>query len=192
MAPASGAVEPAPEPEPAAAGGTGNDLVPNNDGWVGPTTNGVGVEGAWYTYDDEETTGLALAVADGVACVSGTSDAMEDPETDWGAGLGFSLKDEAIWDGSAYSGFSFTASITSDTDVSVELKMQGVDASHAATIKAGSNTISWSDVAQPDWVTAADAEAFDESKLLALQFKIPRTDAGTNAFEVCISNLSVD
>lgn len=186
-----------PEPEPSTGSGTasgeGNLLQANADFWIGGNTNGVGVEGAWYPYDDGETE-VELAMVGDAVCLTGTMAAGEDPATQWGAGMGLILNDAGSnkqdeWDGSSYAGFSFTADITSETAVTLEMVTSDADPPHEATLKNGSNTVRWSDVAQPSW--ASDTTSFDESTLLKLQFKVARSTA-TNDFELCISNLTVE
>lgn len=187
---------PAVEPEPApVAGGEGNLLVPNSDGWIDASTNGVGVKGGWYAYDDGNTTGYEeIVVTDGEVCMSGTNALQEDPADQWGSGMGLVLNDggEGVqdpWDGSAYAGFSFAATISADSPVTIEVVMDGVDPPHEATLSSGANTINWSDLAQPDWAT--DTTTFDPSEITKVQIKVATLTTGTVEFDVCLSDFTV-
>jgi hypothetical protein len=187
----------AEEPEPPAPAGEGNLLTPNEDLWVGPSSNGVGVTGSWYGYQDEATTGCCedlLTWDAGTVCMAGTTAATADGV--WGAGMGFTMNEEEVWDGSAYSGFSFTATVESDVTIQVRVKLATtvVDdgAEHYVELQSGVNTINWTDLAQPAWYTESNDEVpFDPSDIEALQFHVP---AGTaeNAFSVCISELTIE
>ncbi len=191
------AAEPAAPAPAAAGGGEGNALVPvGSDLWVGADTNGVGVVGSWYGYQDASTTGCCedlLTLEEGTVCMAGETAAAEPGNYDiWGAGMGFNFNDSKPWDGSAYSGVSFTATIDSAADVKIIMKMAttAVEAGgeHFVVIAAGANTISWTTVAQPDWAAAV---AFDPSDIEAMQVQVGPGDGAANPFTVCISDMTV-
>jgi hypothetical protein len=195
--PTTAPTEPSETPETPAPSGEGNVLTPNEDLWVGPTTNGVGVTGSWYGYQDDDTSGCCedlLTWDAGTVCMAGTTAAMADGV--WGAGMGFTLNEEEIWDGSSYNGFSFTAEVESDVTIQVRVKLAttAVDdgAEHYVDLENGANTINWSDLEQPAWYTESyDAVPFDPADIEALQFHVPAgTDA--NTFSVCISSLTIE
>ncbi len=191
------AAEPAAEEPAPAAGGEGNVLTPaGSDLWVAAESNGVGVKGSWYGYQDEFTTDCCedmLTLEDDAVCMSGSTAAGEEGNYDiWGAGMGFNFNDSDPWDGSAYSGVSFTATVDSAADVKVIMKMgtTAVEAGgeHFVALKSGANTISWTSVAQPDW---AETVAFDPSDIEAMQVQVGTGDGAANPFTVCISALTV-
>jgi hypothetical protein len=74
---------------PPAGAGTGTDLIPNADGFVFANTNGLGIQGAFFTAADTGGSTIAPAaftgtVVNGDVCVSGTAAAIppnpaEDP-----------------------------------------------------------------------------------------------------------------
>lgn len=187
------------EDEPAAVRGEGNALVPTESLWVSLGSNGVGVEGSWYGYEDEETTGCCDKLLEwsegGMVCMAGTTAEREEGNYDiYGAGMGFNFADADAWDGSAYSGVSFTATMTSDADVLVKVKMSSTSVTDGADffvpLKSGNNSIGWDDLEQPDWLE--DPDEFDPSDIEAIQFHVEPGDGGPNDFEVCISDLVVD
>jgi hypothetical protein len=185
------------EEPPPPAGGEGNALVASDALWIAAASNGVGVEGSWYEFHDAVSTNIEIGAVDGVVCLTGTVAAKADAEDydTFGAGMGLNFADEDEWDGSAYSGVTFTAEFTSDNPIEVRVPITGLQDTgkeHFVPLKSGSNSISWSDLEQPSWVEAADAEAFDATKIIALQFAVTATVDGENTFEVCISNLTVD
>ncbi len=189
---------PEPEPDPTPAGGEGNMIIPNDKGWVAVSTNGVGVQGSWYDYQDDVTEDFERTVESGTVCMTGTTaEAEEDNYDIYGAAIGFNFNDEDPWDGSAYSGISFTATVDSDADVLVKLTMaktKVVDGGeHFTTLRSGKNSIDWSDFEQPSWVADnGDDEDLDPSDIAAIQFLVQPGPTGPNPFSVCISDMAIE
>jgi hypothetical protein len=188
---------PEEEEDPPVATGEGNALVPTEKLWIAANTNGVGVVGSWYEFHDAKSSDVAIAAVDGVVCLTGAVAVMADAEDydTYGAGMGLNLNNEDPWDGSAYGGVSFTAEVTSNNPVEVRFPIKGIDdgKEHYVELKNGSNSISWSDLEQKQWVIDEGSdEAFDAETILGMQIAVVANLDDEGDFSVCISDLVVD
>lgn len=104
--------------------GTGNLIMHDSEGWVAGSSNGVGIQGSFYTISDATGTppGVTTIALDDIAtptrtCVSGTASAVPDDtgySQFWGGGLALNLSDPGggmpagAWSRGTVTGFSFT------------------------------------------------------------------------------------
>jgi hypothetical protein len=182
---------PATDPAPAAMG-MGNDLIANEKLWIAGTSNGVGVTGSWYDLEDDYTEDVTLTSMDGTVCINETLMLQEDSAEQWGGGMGLNLNDEDPWDGSAYSGFSFTADFDTDNPIQVRVvnkALSGTGKEHYAVVKKGANTVSWASLMQPDWVE--ETTDFKDDAIISLQFIVVPTESG-GATQLCVSGLKIN
>lgn len=185
---------PEEEEDPPVATGEGNALVPSDELWIAATTNGVGVVGSWYDFADKKSTVTSITAVDGVVCIAGNT-GIKATDDDYGAGMGLNLNDEKEWDGSAYSGVSFTAEVTATDDSMIKVRFPMPDLAdtgkeHFIYLKSGTNSISWSKLEQETWVE--EPEDFDPSAILSMQIAVPANEDAENEFTICISDLVVD
>jgi hypothetical protein len=174
-------------------------LVADEYGRLSSDTNDVGVEGVWSTnelhdsvvsgYFDEES-----------ACISGTISSG----THYGARLVLLLTLEgdidAVWDGSAYSGFTFSADVTMsrpNAELRVLITTYNRDDApsalcHQKPLVPGPQSFTWDELTPSDLCPADDERvAFDPSQIVHFEVVLGQVPQGSNDFMVCISELAV-
>ncbi len=191
---------------PVIEGGEGLELVPTA-GFVSAATNGVGVNGYFFTYlDASGDTTIApqeFSMTDGPAiCVSGSGAQVlnDDYSTYFGAGVGLSLNNggDAVgdqpWDPGGVTAFTFD--ITGPTIPGLRFQVdlgQGGDP-YCADIPAGpgTKTIALSSNVQacynPPATQGPAVGAADQP--LAIQWAIPTNVNAPTPFDFCIENLA--
>jgi hypothetical protein len=198
--------------------GTGSDIIANTDGWVDASTNGLCVQGAFWTYSDEKDGGDSTITPEpdsgsfpndgtGEICVSGSAGALvgEEYGVYYGAGLGFSLCDLGDDAGQgtigscslsdtgslSVSSITFSISGTFPDTLRVIMHEAGNDESPYVTgVTSGSNTIS---VASAEWPWGDNAGPGTPANVDGIQWQIPAPDEGEPAasFDFCISAISL-
>lgn len=200
----------------ASTGGTssGSNMVaitPDMSGWVEGSTNSVGIQGAWYSYNDCNTSPTNCTMnqvppegsfenVGGKMCTSGSTAAVameSDFSTIWGAGIALDLNNSGGTDGMkmAYNadaegvvGFSFNITGTAPgLRVNITSVPAGDD-SHFVGGMVGENTVLFADAMQGSWVTTKTD--LDTTQLLAIQFQIPTVMNQSVDFDFCVENLA--
>ncbi len=199
---------------PPPASGAGTAIIPDPTGWVQADTNAVGIQGAWYSYNDCNDSPADCTLnhlppegpfdnIDGRMCTSGTTAIVaEEAEfsTKWGAGIALDLNGvgggstKMPYDAAAngVSGFGFTIEFNTPGAVRVNLPTPATEvASHFTEISAaGEHKIMWADVAQGSWIKPPDRVDLDPSSILSIQFQVPSKMGEAVSFDFCISNLT--
>lgn len=194
------------------ASGNSVPITPDPTGWVEGSTNVVGIQGAWYSYNDCTTSPGDCTMnqipvegsfdnVGGKMCTSGTTAAVADQtefSLKWGAGIGLDLNNSGgtdamkmPYDATAHGvvGFSFTISGTNATGLRFNItSVAAGDNSHFVSAAMGENTVMFSDAMQGSWVTTKTP--LDPTQLLAIQFQIPSVLNQSVAFDFCVENLA--
>ena len=195
--------------------GTGLAITPAADGWVSGSTNGLGIQGAFFAASDADAnpTGTTIefdtATTPGSVCVSGSLAAIADMdfETYWGATIGLTLRQvlppgggEAL-PGSGWprvtpsgtvTGFAYT--ITANGGVPLpELRftVDFVGKAPADTFCdpiAGATSTLLSDVGQSCW-TQPTTVALPNADLLTIQWSLIPVQTAATPFDFCISSV---
>jgi hypothetical protein len=194
------------------ASGNSVPITPDPTGWVEGRTNVVGIQGAWYSYNDCTTSPGDCTMnqipvegsfdnVGGKMCTSGTTAAVADQmefSLKWGAGIGLDLNNSGGTDAmkmpydadaAGVVGFSFTISGTDATGLRFNItSVAAGDNSHFVSAAMGENTVMFSDAMQGSWVTTKTP--LDTTQLLAIQFQIPSVLNQSVAFDFCVENLA--
>jgi hypothetical protein len=195
--------------------GGGVPILPDLTGWVQGDTNTVGIQGAWYSYNDckdspSDCTENHLPLEggfdniDGKMCTSGTTAAvMAETEfsSKWGAGIALDLNalggldtGKNPWDATAngVKGFAFTIEFNTPGAVRVNLPTTSTEvASHFTEVStSGAQQVLWGDVQQGSWIKGPERVEFDPTTILSLQFQVPTKMKMPVPFDFCVSNLS--
>jgi len=159
------------------------------------TTEPIGIQGAFYTYGDEDTSTITPADFSAAAdiCVSGTIGASSADT--WGAGVGFNLNQaegsetKNPWNATAagISGISFTID-TLPTGGLVRMISESGDADYCVEITtAGAQTVLFSETSADCW--EAGGAAPDATTLTAVKWQVAAVTA-EYPFDFCISAVS--
>jgi hypothetical protein len=191
--------------------GTPVPLVPDQTGWVQGTDNSVGIQGAWYAYDDctnsptnctknHQPPSGSFPNTGGKMCTSGTTVAVAnqaDFSTEWGAGIALDLNNSGgatgqkmPYNAQTNGVIGFFMNITG-TAPGLRINITSVptgDNAHFVNGVVGPNTVQFSDAKQGSWVTTK--MDLDTTQLLAIQFQIPSAMSKTVDFNFCVENLS--
>lgn len=187
-------------------------LTVDPTGWVDKGGNSVGIQGAWYAYDDCANSPGACTLnhtppsgsfenTGGKMCTKGTTVAVKaeaDFSKQWGAGIALDLNNSGgangqkmPFDAQAANVIGFFMNITG-TAPGLRINITSVptgDDSHFITAKTpGENTVELSKVNQGSWVTAKTP--LDTTQLLAIQFQIPTVMNKAVDFDFCVEGLS--
>lgn len=162
------------------------------DGWVDCASNAIGIQGAFFTYDDGTSTIMPgdFAAAGAEICVTGTVAATA---TDvWGAGVGFNLNQDVgsdtanAWDATAagVSGISFNLSaLPAGGLLRLIYASGGVD--HCVEITAaGEQTVLFSETTAECW--EAGGAAPPATTLESVKWQVAAV-TDEYAFDFCIS-----
>lgn len=168
------------------------------DGWVSCDTNTLGIEGAFYTYDDGAGSTITPANFDGAGteiCVTGEVGQVVDGDYSvWGAGLGFNFANEASWDASAagISGVSFNITEIPAGTATRVIFVDSADTGYCAEITApGAQSFSFTDTAVDCWDTAAAGAMPAPTDIKAVQWQVATNADASYPFSFCISDLMV-
>ncbi len=182
--------------------GTGLAIVPNN-GYVSSATNGVGVQGYFYTYSDGFASILpaSFSAAGTQICASGTTAAVVGMNyaTYYGAGIGLNLNQAAgsnmppmVYDfaGHQVSGFTFTISGTAiPSGLVVGLRVQGSTTSYCQKVPvAGTYKVTGTSV-HADCTAAVPGGPLAATAIDAISWLVTGQAAAV-PFNFCITNLA--
>jgi hypothetical protein len=189
----------------------GDPLVPDATGWIDETTNDLGIQGPWYSYNDcDDSPGDCtkdqvpakgeFANTGGKMCTSGSTAlvAVEaDFSTKWGAGIALDLNNsggesgqKTPYDASAHGvvGFSFTITGTAP-GLRVNFPTpSSAEGAHFIAGMPGANQALFADAKQGSWVMPKTD--FDASQVLSIQFQIPSVMGSAVDFDFCVENLA--
>jgi hypothetical protein len=192
--------------------GTPVQLIPDATGWVDGQGNTVGIQGAWYAYDDctnspanctKNHTPAAGSFDNtgGKMCTKGTTVAVmaqADFSTQWGAGIALDLNNSGGTNGQKMPynaqtnnviGFSLTVTGTAPgLRINITSVPAGDNAHFVTATVPGDNTVLFSKAKQGSWVTSKIP--LDTTQLLAIQFQIPTVMSKAVDFDFCIENLA--
>jgi|GEM_PF-1197818 len=182
--------------------GTGLTIIPNN-GFVNRLTNGVGVEGPFYTFNDGVSVirPATFAAAGASICADGSTVAVPNMNYAmyWGAGIGLNLNQAAGAASPApYNpmthglvGFRFTLEGTAVPDkVLVTIVAPGSSTPYCKVVSgAGTYTVLGNEV-RADCNASVPGALLPVGEIEAVQWIVPSND-GAVPFNFCVSNLSV-
>lgn len=176
-------------------------------------TNGDGVDDPGMFVGVQCTQGWALNTTNpGLVCISGTVGVRMDTTNflDWGAGFGMNLNELAPAAGqtagvaqpynataNGVSGFSFDivalpgTSIALPANTVVEFPnpaLDGTGEEHFASVRAGTNSISFASLRQATWVTSM--RSFDPTQILAMKWKVESQETTSNNVSFCVTNIT--
>ncbi len=194
------AEQPVAEPE----SGTGTDLVPS-DGWVLSSSNGVGIQGSFFTYGDGSGRTMIAESPNEAStgyCVAGESAQVLDDDFGgtWGAVAAFNLnqavgQDEAgPYDARSHAVVGFAFDIVGDTGGALRyvVKQWGVHdgfcINNVPDCEQGcSAEYRIDELEQNCWDPGGRAPTL--SQLSALEWQITTTAEGPTPFDFCIENV---
>lgn len=166
-------------------------LAPMN-GFVSCSSNTVGVEGYFYTFDDGTSTitPADFSAAGMEICASGTAETADEDFTVWGAGVGFNLADEATWDATAagISGVSFTVTGMLPTNFRFIVTEPG-DKGYCYNVTSESNTVTFAETNSACWDDSGTAP--NPANLVAIQWQVSTSMDGPQDFNFCITNIQL-
>ena len=189
----------------------GCTVLPDPNGWVAAALNDCGIQGAWYSYSDCDTSpadcttdllpevGSQFTNTNGKMCTSGATASINDStevDAKWGAGIGLSLNEQADQSKETIAqlpheliAFRFTVS---GTAIPEELRVNfptptTASIEHFVTITgSGEHTVDFLGVSQGDWVDPQTP--LDPADVIAIQFQVPARFNEQVAFDYCIEN----
>lgn len=187
--------------------GSGNIIMHDDLGWVAGSSNGLGIQGSFYTISDADgtppgVTQIALGdftVSPTSTCVSGTASAVPDNTgyaQYWGGGLALNLSDPGggmpvgAWAPGSVTGFSFT--VTGAT-IPPGLRFNAVDAAgttFCGDLAAGANTVSLTALNQTCYNETPGAALAASAPLESIQWQIVTVLTDATPFDFCIENLT--
>lgn len=191
-------------------------IIPTPDtGWVADTSNPCGIQGAWYTYNDCDTSPgdctqdqipqprTPIPNENGKMCTSGTTVPINADYKKWGAGIALNLNQPPVPanenDKNPISqlrfplkGFSFRLS----GDVVPNLirvnfpTATTADTAHYKPIIDGAGTyqVLFSETVQGAWVNPQ--VALDPGSIVEVQFQVPGQPSTNVPFNFCIEELT--
>ncbi len=165
------------------------------DGWVDCASNSIGIQGAFYTYDDETSTITPedFSASGAEVCVTGTVAASSADV--WGAGVGFNLNQDVgsdtanAWDATAagVTGISFNLSaLPAGGLLRLIYTSAGVDYCVEVTA-AGMQTVLFSETAEECW--SAGGGAPPVTTLESVKWQVAAV-TDEYAFDFCISEVA--
>lgn len=197
--------------------GTGTALTHDAVGWVAGATNGVGIQGSFYTISDTaETppgvTDIALddfATSPTTVCASGVASQVIGTAYGqyWGGGVAFNLADPGggaagtqtqPWTRNTVTGFSFNLTgPTVPPGGQMRFKVTTFEAGavnnngYCTEAAAGPNTIQFGTLVNECWDGGAGAPALGAAtQLVALQWQVATVTDASTPFDFCIENLT--
>lgn len=186
-------------------------LTVDDTGWVDGAGNSVGIQGAWYAYDDCANSPGACTLnhtpptgsfpnTGGKMCTKGTTVAVKaeaDFSKQWGAGIALDLNNSGgangqkmPFDAQAANVIGFFMNITGVAPglrINITSASTG-DNSHFVNGVVGANTVELSKAKQGSWVTTK--ATLNPTELLAIQFQIPTVMNKAVDFDFCVEGLS--
>lgn len=193
--------------------GEGLAITPT-DGWVAGTTNGVGIQGAFYTFSDASgtppgdttITPETFATSGATICVSGVASQVQGTPPAyaqyWGGGVGLNLAEPGSmmpalpWDRGNVVGFSFNVTGTAIPAGNFRFKAtfyEGttVNDQYCVGAAAGANSIRFDQIVNECYVGGAGAPAIaPTAQLSAIQWQVATVVEDSTPFDFCIENLT--
>jgi len=167
------------------------------DGWVDCSTNDIGIQGTFFTYEDGNGSSITSNFSGDEICVEGTAGQIIGGDNDtWGAGLGVNLhQDDAeadveTWNAGAMgiSGFRFNLSaMPAGTGLRLVYQNAGTDYCVAVTA-AGAQTVLFDDTAEACWNAGGDAPS--GTMMEAVKWQVTTNATSEHDFAFCISGLA--
>jgi hypothetical protein len=188
----------------------GTEPLVSQTGWVNGTGNTLEIQGAFYTFSDENDGGSSTILPEDYAmaapneiCASGEGALVPDMESfgsHWGAGIGFNLS-QIPMDDTAYpydaashgvQGISFRIT---GTAVPVTLRFKAVvegqdGANYCTAVVSGANNVRFAELYDECWL-GSTGETPDLTQLTALQWQVVTNDVTATPFDFCIEDLFV-
>lgn len=194
-------------------------IIPTPDtGWVAGTSNPCGIQGAWYTYNDCDTSPgdctldqrpqprTPIQNENAKMCTSGTTVPINGDFKKWGAGIALNLNQPPVPanenDKNPISqllhplkGFSFRLSgdgIPNPIRVNFPTAATA-DTAHFKPIVdgiAGTYQVLFSEAVQGSWVEASDRIELVHGDILEVQFQVPGEKSTNVSFNFCIEELT--
>jgi len=173
--------------------------------------NSVGIQGAWYSYNDCADSPSActlnhtpptgsFANTGGKMCTKGTTVAVKaeaDFSNQWGAGIALDLNNSGgatgqklPYDAQAANVIGFFMNITGTAPglrINITSASTG-DNSHFVNGVVGANTVELTKAKQGSWVTTKTP--LNPAELLAIQFQIPTVMNRAVEFDFCVEGLA--
>jgi hypothetical protein len=194
--------------------GTGNLIMHDAEGWVAGATNGLGIQGSFYTISDTTETppGVTQIALDDFAtspttvCASGVASQvlMDAYGQYWGGGVGFNLADPGNmtapgpWARNTVTGFSFTITgpmIPAGEQLRFKITTfeGGVvnNAGYCTTAAAGPNTKTFGQLVAECWTGGTNLAApAATAGIVSLQWQVATVTTASTPFDFCIENLT--
>jgi len=195
--------------------GSGNVITHDAEGWVAGNTNGLGIQGSFYTISDATNAppGVTTVTIDDLTtpttvCTSGIASQVPDDTSYgqfWGGGVAFNLADPggmaaapAGWTRNTVTGFSFT--LTGPTvPAGEQMRFKATtleggvvnDNGYCTTAATGANSVQFGDLVNECWTGGAGAPALGAAtQLVSLQWQVATVTASSTPFDFCIENLT--
>jgi len=186
--------------------------MPDATGWVDRGGNTVGIQGAWYSYDDcNDSPGActknhlppsgSFPNTGGKMCTSGTTVAVAsqaDFSKQWGAGIALDLNNSGgdagvkqPYNAQTNNVIGFSMKITGTAPglrINITDVPSGDNANFVPGVAGQDNTVLFTQAKQGSWVTMKSP--LDTTRLLAIQFQIPSVMSKTQDFNFCVENLA--
>lgn len=192
--------------------GTGLAITPTN-GWVAGTTNGVGIQGAFYTFSDAAgtppgdttMTPASFEAAGETICVSGVASQVQGTPPAygqyWGGGVGLNLAEPGAmmpalpWDRGNVTGFSFNVT---GTAIPAAFRFKAtfyegaaINEDYCVGAAAGPNSIRFDQIVNECYVGGLGAPALaPAAQLSAIQWQVATVVEESTPFDFCIENLT--
>ncbi|HEY4016617.1 MAG TPA: hypothetical protein VGM06_24945 [Polyangiaceae bacterium] len=191
----------------AGSGCTGIPILPDDTGFVAPTSNSAGIHGSWFVYSDCNDLGgqnCAMVASPtavgsfpntgGSMCTSGTTSSAAGA---WGAGIALELDDgppqepfDTVAAGIKGFCFQLTGPTLPTTTVRVAFPTQdnNDNAYFQSVSTVGQHTVLFANTAQGSWVTTP--QAFEPTLVTLIQFQIPSSSVATVPWDFCVEGLT--
>jgi hypothetical protein len=186
--------------------GTGNLIMHDSMGWVAGASNGVGIQGSFYTISDATGTppGVTTIALDDLTtptstCVSGTASAVPDDtgySQFWGGGLALNLADPGggmpagAWNRGAVAGFSFTVSGPT-IPPGLRFQASGGEAGpvYCSNIVAGPNNVQFGTLVT-ECYQAGGTPLPPTAGIQSIQWQVVTVLETPTPFDFCVDNLT--
>lgn len=183
--------------------GTGNVITHDAEGWVAGTSNGLGIQGSFYTFSDATSGGATTIAIDTTtptrACVSGTASAVPDAMsfgTFWGGGLALNLADPGgggalgTWQRGAVTGFSFTISgPTIPPGLRFQASVSEAGPTYCGDVVAGPSSVQLSTLIV-NCYEAGGMPLPATQAIQSLQWQVVTVIGEATPFDFCVENLT--
>lgn len=200
--------------------GSGNIVMHDGTGWVPGSSNGLGIQGSFYSFGDFTTTPPGTTTAElgdfaaspTSACISGVASQVLTPDGAtqpafgqyWGGGIGLNLADPGNmtgpgpWDRQTVTGFSFNVTGPAiPPGAQLRFKVTTLEGAtvnengYCTTAAAGANSFQFGTLVNECWDGGAGEPALGAATpIVALQWQVATVTAEPTPFDFCIENLT--